>query len=409
MIYIGNNEISNIYVGTDEIYGIYAGDLQIYPTDFGIVTAISLENLVWVKDVSANGGTADSGNCSFKVYAYYDSGKRKNVTRDATVSGSLVVSSTTADTREMVGTLTLTATYSGFTATGSVDVYQKAQTYNNMLIYTTTDGNALNRDFSQYAWAQNYVSHTYSGGTGRIIFDDDLTTIPQSTFSGCTTLQTISIPISVTSYGASAFTECCGMTEFTISSAITSIGAACFKLTSGVLTINDCQYAVQGGGRETSYHDGGDAFKYSFAGKFCGSTYKNYNGINFDKIIVTGSTTMYIGSAAFHASPATEMVFGENVNFFGGMSIARMNNEEYGTILKPFQYLTIANTGSTTFGTYFGFYGVDQLKDIKYYPSNNLSMNSNYFSVPNGVVHYKQGSTGRVTGLPSVWTTVYDL
>lgn len=126
MIYIGNNEISNIYVGTEEIIGIYAGNLQIYPTDFGIVTAISLENLVWVTDVPYSGGTADSGNCSFKVYAYYDSGKRKNVTYSATVSGSLVVPETTANTREMVGTLTLTATYSGFTATGSVDVYQAA-------------------------------------------------------------------------------------------------------------------------------------------------------------------------------------------------------------------------------------------------------------------------------------------
>ena len=126
MIYIGNNEISNIYIGTNEIYGIYAGDLQIYPTDFGIVTAISLENLVWVEDVPRSGGTADSGNCSFSVIAYYDSGKRKNVTHDATISGSLVVPEATADTREMVGTLTLTATYSGFTATGSVDVYQAA-------------------------------------------------------------------------------------------------------------------------------------------------------------------------------------------------------------------------------------------------------------------------------------------
>ena len=409
MIYIGNNEISNIYIGTDEIYGIYAGDLQIYPTDFGNVTAITISGLTWVTDVSANGGTADSGNCSFDVIAFYDSGKSKKVTRDATVSGSLVVPATTAATREMVGTLTLTASYSGFTDSDTVDVYQKAQTYNNMLIYTTTDGNALNRDFSQYAWAQNYVSHSYSGGQGIIVFDDDLTTIPQTTFSGCTTLQTIRIPITVTSYGASAFTECCGMTEFTISSAITSIGAACFKLTSGVLTINDCQYAVQGNGRTTSYADGGAAFNYSFAGKFCGSTYKSYNGINFDKIIVTGSTTMYVGSAAFHASPATEMVFGENVNYFGGMAIARMNNEGYGTILKPLQYLTIANTGSTTFGNLFGFYGVDQLKDIKYYPSNRLNMSSGYFNVSNGVVHYKQGSTGIISGLPSGWTTVYDL
>lgn len=146
MIYIGNNEISNIYVGTEEIIGIYAGDLQIYPTDFGIVTAISLENLVWVTDVPYSGGTADSGNCSFKVYAYYDSGKRKNVTHGATVSGSLVVPETTADTREMVGTLTLTATYSGFTATGSVDVYQKAVTSDfskEYLTFIVTSGGTI--------------------------------------------------------------------------------------------------------------------------------------------------------------------------------------------------------------------------------------------------------------------------
>ena len=126
MIYIGNNEISNIYVGTEEIIGIYAGDLQIYPTDFGIVTAISLENLVWVTDVPYSGGTADSGNCSFSVIAYYDNGKSKQVTNSATISGSLIVPETTAETREMVGTLTLTATYSGFTDSGSVDVYQAA-------------------------------------------------------------------------------------------------------------------------------------------------------------------------------------------------------------------------------------------------------------------------------------------
>ena len=146
MIYIGNNEISNIYVGTEEIIGIYAGDLQIYPTDFGVVTAISLENLVWVKDVPYSGGTADSGNCSFKVYAYYDSGKRKNVTHGATVSGSLVVPETTANTREMVGTLTLTASYSGFTATGNVTVYQEAATSDfskEYLTFIVTSGGTI--------------------------------------------------------------------------------------------------------------------------------------------------------------------------------------------------------------------------------------------------------------------------
>ena len=167
MIYIGNNEISNIYVGTEEIIGIYAGDLQIYPTDFGIVTGISLENLVWAKDVPYSGGTADSGNCSFKVYAYYDSGKRKNVTRDATVSGSLVVPETTASTREMVGTLTLTATYSGFTATGSVDAYQKAVTSDfskEYLTFIVTNGGTI--VWRKASNSANNLSISYSINNG---------------------------------------------------------------------------------------------------------------------------------------------------------------------------------------------------------------------------------------------------
>ena len=167
MIYIGNNEISNIYVGTEEIIGIYAGDLQIYPTDFGIVTAISLENLVWVKDVPYSGGTADSGNCSFSVIAYYDSGKRKNVKNSATISGSLIVPETTASTREMVGTLTLTATYSGFTATGSVDVYQKAVTPDFSKEYltfiVTSGGTIVWRKASNSA---NNLSISYSINNG---------------------------------------------------------------------------------------------------------------------------------------------------------------------------------------------------------------------------------------------------
>lgn len=124
MIYVGENEITNIMIGENEIYGIYAGELQIYPTDFGTVTGITIENLVWVTDIPDSGGTATADNCSFKVYANYDSGKKRNVTTKSNVSGSLVVPATTAETREMVGTLTLTADYEGFTDSATVDVYQ---------------------------------------------------------------------------------------------------------------------------------------------------------------------------------------------------------------------------------------------------------------------------------------------
>ena len=252
MIYIGNNEMPNIYIGTDEIYGIYAGDLQIYPTDFGIVTAISLENLVWVKDVPYSGGTADSGNCSFKVYAYYDSGKRRNVTYSATVSGSLVVPETTADTREMVGTLTLTASYSGFTATGSVDVYQKAYTAEipyNTIKYVSNSNNIVSPSagtiFNSSYTALNVVSNTvtYNSETGLydgiIEFNDNIYHICKS-FSNKKNLVYMQIPNSVIYLGNTTITDsagnasgqtfsgCTNMTGLTLSNNLVTIGTSLF-------------------------------------------------------------------------------------------------------------------------------------------------------------------------------------
>ena len=126
MIYIGNNEISNIYIGTDKIYGIYVGDLQIYPTDINILTAISLENLVWVTNIPASGGTATKENCTYSVIAYYSDGTTVDVTSEATITGSQAIPNTDIEEVHSAGTLTLTASYSGLTATGNVTVYQEA-------------------------------------------------------------------------------------------------------------------------------------------------------------------------------------------------------------------------------------------------------------------------------------------
>lgn len=127
MIYIGNNEYP-IYLGDSEIPAIYCGEELIYPVNLGTLTGITIEDLVWKTDVPASGGTATEENCTYKVVGYYDSDKSRTVTSKATVTGSLAVPATTAETREMVGVLQLTATYEGFTATGSVDVYQAAVT-----------------------------------------------------------------------------------------------------------------------------------------------------------------------------------------------------------------------------------------------------------------------------------------
>ena len=410
MINIGNSEIFGIKLGGEEIPAIYCGDLQIWPTDFGTLTGITLDNLTWVTDVSADGGTATSANCSYKVTGYYDSGKSRTLTSKSTITGSLVVPATTAETREMVGTLTLTAECSGFTDSDSVDVYQKAVSTNNRFKYTTTDNQILPKDFSSLSY---YVSHTFENGVGTIKFSQDLTSVPANCFSGCTTLATVEIPGTVKSYGNSAFESCTGMVSFTIPSGITSIGSNCFKLTSGILTIVDNQYAISGNGRTKSYTDGSAAFSKSFAGKFCGSTYKNFNGINFDKIIITGTTSMYIGSSAFHCSPATEIIVGNNINFVGGMAFARLTNEGYGTILKPLTSFTMGSgiTSSSNLGSNLWFYGTGgSFNTLKWYPTVSYSANKSWFPSTTGTVHYKSGtSTNYVSGIPTGWTVVRDL
>ena len=91
------------------------------------LTGITFSGLTWVTDVPYSGGTADSGNCSFAVAGKLNDGSLIDITNIATVTGSsIVVSATTASTRENVGTISLTASYSGYTDNKYVTAYQEA-------------------------------------------------------------------------------------------------------------------------------------------------------------------------------------------------------------------------------------------------------------------------------------------
>ena len=120
------------------------------------VTGISLDNLTWVDDIPASGGTASSANCSFTVTAYGSDGTTGDVTTFAEITGDLVVSASTAETRHSAGTLELTATYSGFTASASTTVYQEESVnpYKEYLTFEIVSGGTLywkttNRNASQ--------------------------------------------------------------------------------------------------------------------------------------------------------------------------------------------------------------------------------------------------------------------
>jgi len=90
-----------------------------------VVTSITLDNLTWVHDIPATGGTANKDNCVYFVTAHLDDASSADVTTSAVVTGSLVVTATTETNLHSAGTLTLTASYCGLTASDSVTVYQE--------------------------------------------------------------------------------------------------------------------------------------------------------------------------------------------------------------------------------------------------------------------------------------------
>ena len=119
----------NIYLENTSVKKMYLNGALIFQNfTFTKVTAITLDNLVWTTNIPASGGTATKENCTYSVTAYYSDGTTSDVTSEATITGSQVIPSTNIGEVHSAGTLTLTASYSGFTAIGNVTVYQEAAT-----------------------------------------------------------------------------------------------------------------------------------------------------------------------------------------------------------------------------------------------------------------------------------------
>ena len=89
-------------------------------------TAITFDNVIWVNDVPASGGTATKNNCSYTVIGQYADGTTDDLTDFVTVTGSLFVPFSGEGERHSAGTLTLTASYGSFTASNTVTAYQAA-------------------------------------------------------------------------------------------------------------------------------------------------------------------------------------------------------------------------------------------------------------------------------------------
>ena len=127
-LYKTNSEFTKAYNGPDykEPWLSLTEDTMTIGYSKPKLTAITFDSITWVTDIPAKGGTATKDNCAFKVYGNYEDGTSADISSIVTVTGELVVPSSTSGQRQEAGQLTLTASYSGFTATGNVTAYQAA-------------------------------------------------------------------------------------------------------------------------------------------------------------------------------------------------------------------------------------------------------------------------------------------
>ena len=107
----------------------------------------------------------------------------------------------------------------------------------NEIIYTTKYGYPIELSVTT-GFGGNVVSHTYENGYGKIVFDNDVQTIPSSAFKNCNSITTITLPESVTSIESYAFDGCNSLTSVTIPESVISIGKCAFDGCTGELIVN---------------------------------------------------------------------------------------------------------------------------------------------------------------------------
>lgn len=78
------------------------------------------------------------------------------------------------------------------------------------------------------AFNANILAHTFSNGTGTIVFSDELTTIGENAFYNCPNVLSLTIPNSVTSIGRYAFDRVCNV-EYNGTANVSDSGARCLN------------------------------------------------------------------------------------------------------------------------------------------------------------------------------------
>lgn len=100
--------------------------------------------------------------------------------------------------------------------------------YDNVIYYTTTDGNVI-QPGNDWGFGASILSNTYENGRGIIRFDGPVTKIPGSAFDSQLTLASIVLPTAVKEIGGWAFSTCGSLQSVSLPEGLEIIGDYAFQ------------------------------------------------------------------------------------------------------------------------------------------------------------------------------------
>ena len=205
-------------------------------------------------------------------------------------------------------------TYSGNRITGLSDTYLNLETKPETLVIPNTDAEGNDITTIQNGSSS---SPTFQGlVSSKVIIQEGIITIGSYTFSGCSSLTSVSLSSTLTSIGDYAFYNCSSLTgELVIPEGVTSVGSSAFYNCSGLTSVDfgeDSQLTSIG--TYAFYNCSGltgDLVIPEGVTSIRSRTFSGCSGLTGDLVIPEGVTS--IGTYAFYnCSSLTSVDFGED-------------------------------------------------------------------------------------------------
>ena len=433
----GSNDGSitiSVLSGEDEMSGSVVLSNSLYNLEFTI--NIEKEGIVRYLSASTNSISTSSGG-TFAVSVYSNTNWNASVNEgnyntpwlsvsplSGTNNGSINISVLSGE-YETSGSVVLSNSSYGLEYVIGVE---KEEYIDGTKLYYTTTGNTTITGFVRTGWGATIISNTYKNGQGVITFDNNITSVPSSAFSGNTKLKTIILPNTITSIGSNAFRDCTNLIgDLKIPSSSTTIGSNAFKNCenlSGYLiipnTVTDIgAYAFDGCKSITGLTIGSGLTEIK-TGTF------NTNGIQ-GQLVIPNNITGF-GNCFLYCTGITSVVFSTSVTSDGGYtfrgcrSITEIVLPSNITNVGQYCYDGCSGLTSVTLTNIdviadYAFKGTKNLKEIYSYRRTQPSMilTNPFYKAGENVLqktfHYPSGSdySNLISALPSGWTAVADL